>query len=132
MSKKRDKGKLKTRKELKAEYDEYMDKQKKKREYYKRRRACFGCFLIGQAAWYEVNDGEFAGTEGGGLWNTIGWGPLMGINNLPAILKAVTLSNKLGLDWFHVNYAIAWAMECYEKGIISKKDTDGLELEFGN
>lgn len=38
MSKKRDKGKLKTRKELKAEYDEYMDKQKKKREYYKRRR----------------------------------------------------------------------------------------------
>ena len=101
-------------------------------KYYKRRRACFGCFLIGQSSWYEVTDGKYSGTCGGGLWNTIGWGPLMGINNLPAILKAVTLCNQLGLDWFHVNYAIAWAMECYEKGIISKKDTDGLDLVFGN
>jgi len=101
-------------------------------KYYKRRRACFGCFLIGQTSWYEVPSGPYAGTVGGGLWNTLSWGSLMGINNLPAILKAVTLCNQLGLDWFHVCYSIAWAMECYEKGLISKKDTDGLDLSFGN
>ena len=41
------------------------------------------------------------------------------------------MCNQYGLDIFHVGYTIAWAMECYERGIFLKPDTDGLELQFG-
>jgi aldehyde:ferredoxin oxidoreductase len=36
------------------------------------------------------------------------------------------------MDHYFVGYSLAWAMECYEKGILSKADTDGLDLSFGN
>ncbi len=101
-------------------------------KYYTRRRACFGCPLVCMSSWYKVPCGPYAGTEGGGAWNFVGLGSMVGINYLPAILKAITLCNQLGLDWFHVGYSIAWAMECFEKGLISRKDTDGLVLKFGN
>jgi aldehyde:ferredoxin oxidoreductase len=42
------------------------------------------------------------------------------------------MCNELGLDVFMVGYTIAWAMECFEKGIITIKDTDGIELTWGN
>lgn len=101
-------------------------------KYYTRRRACFGCPLVCMSSWYKVSCGPYAGTEGSGAWNFVGLGPMVGVSNLPAILKAITLCNQLGLDWFHVGYSIAWAMECFEKGLISKKETDGLDLNFGN
>ena len=42
------------------------------------------------------------------------------------------MSNQLGLDIDDAAQAISWAFECYEKGLISKEDTDGLELVWGN
>ena len=42
------------------------------------------------------------------------------------------MCNRYGLDTDSVSGAISWAYECYEKGIIDKKDTDGLELDWGN
>src|SRR5690606_20837213 len=38
----------------------------------------------------------------------------------------------LGLDTISVGGTIAWAMECYERGLLTARDTDGLELRFGN
>jgi aldehyde:ferredoxin oxidoreductase len=49
-----------------------------------------------------------------------------------AVLKAHALCNDLGLDEDNSCGAIAWAFECYEKGLISKKETGGLELQWGN
>jgi aldehyde:ferredoxin oxidoreductase len=49
-----------------------------------------------------------------------------------AILKAHALCNDLGLDEDNASGAIAWAFECYEKGLITKKETGGLELQWGN
>ena len=40
--------------------------------------------------------------------------------------------NDYGIDTLEVGSMIAWAMELYEKGIITDKDTDGLKLEWGN
>jgi len=40
--------------------------------------------------------------------------------------------NQYGLDCAAYGGLLAWAMDCYEKGIIDKTDTDGLELNFGN
>ena len=55
-----------------------------------------------------------------------------GISDLPAICKANELCNKYGLDTISTGVTIAFAMECYENGILTKEDTDGIDLRFGN
>jgi aldehyde:ferredoxin oxidoreductase len=63
------------------------------------------------------------------------WGPL-GTNCLiadpEALQQAYTLCNKYGIDTISTGAIIAFAMECYEKGLITKDDTDGIELTWGN
>jgi aldehyde:ferredoxin oxidoreductase len=54
------------------------------------------------------------------------------IDNLEAIAKANELCNRYGLDTISTAAAIAFAMEAYEKGIITKKDTGGIDLTWGN
>ena len=55
-----------------------------------------------------------------------------GIDNLVAIAKGHQLCNAFGLDTISTGASIAFAMECYERGLLTKKDTDYLELKFGN
>ncbi len=63
------------------------------------------------------------------------WGPL-GTNcfiaNPEALQYVYTLCNKYGIDAISTGAIISFAMECFEKGLISKKDTDGIELTWGN
>jgi aldehyde:ferredoxin oxidoreductase len=54
------------------------------------------------------------------------------VTDMEAITKGHYLCNDYGLDTISTGATIAFAMECYEKGILTKSDTDGLELEFGN
>jgi aldehyde:ferredoxin oxidoreductase len=55
-----------------------------------------------------------------------------GIDDLPAICKGHELCQRYGLDTISAGATIAFAMECFENGIITKKDTGGIELKFGN
>ena len=55
-----------------------------------------------------------------------------GIDNLEALMKANELCNRYGIDTISTGVAISFAMECTEKGILSREDTDGLDLTFGN
>jgi len=59
-------------------------------------------------------------------------GGLCFIDDLPAIAKANELCNRYGLDTISAGGVIAFAMEAYEKGILSRKDTDGTELVWGS
>jgi aldehyde:ferredoxin oxidoreductase len=52
--------------------------------------------------------------------------------NAESIIKANDICDRYGLDTISTGSVIAFAMECYEKGIISSKDTDGIELTWGN
>src|SRR5581483_10488093 len=54
------------------------------------------------------------------------------VDDLIAICKANELCNALGLDTISTGTTIAWAMEAYEKGLLSPQDADGLDLRFGN
>ena len=54
------------------------------------------------------------------------------VDDLVAIAKANQLCNQYGLDTISAGGIIGFAMEAYEKGILTKKDTDGLELTWGN
>jgi len=70
---------------------------------------------------------------GGPEYETIGsLGSLCGINDLKAIAQGNQTCNAYGLDTIGVGTTIAFAMECYENGIITKGDTGGIELKFGN
>ncbi|MEM2890864.1 MAG: aldehyde ferredoxin oxidoreductase family protein [Candidatus Hadarchaeum sp.] len=59
-------------------------------------------------------------------------GARLGIKNLDAIIYANELCDELGLDTISTGGTISWAMECYENGILTKEDTDGIELNWGN
>ncbi|MFC1900128.1 aldehyde ferredoxin oxidoreductase family protein [Chloroflexota bacterium] len=52
--------------------------------------------------------------------------------NLSSIIKANDICNRAGLDTISAGSAIAFAIECYENGIITKADTDGVEMTWGN
>jgi aldehyde:ferredoxin oxidoreductase len=70
---------------------------------------------------------------GGPEYETIGgFGSICGISDLPAISKAHEMCNAVGLDTVSTSVVIGFAMECYEKGIITDKDTNGVKLNFGN
>jgi aldehyde:ferredoxin oxidoreductase len=59
-------------------------------------------------------------------------GPLCGIYSLPVILRAIELCQFYGLDPVSAGATAAWAMECFERGLVSSKDTQGLDLSFGS
>jgi aldehyde:ferredoxin oxidoreductase len=62
----------------------------------------------------------------------IALGPQCGVTDTDAVLQASARCDELGLDVLSTGFSIAWAMECYEKGLISPKQADGLRLEFGD
>jgi aldehyde:ferredoxin oxidoreductase len=53
-------------------------------------------------------------------------------DNLPAIVKINEICNNLGVDTITVGATVAYAVECYENGLLTKEQTDGLELTWGN
>lgn len=55
-----------------------------------------------------------------------------GIDDLLAIAKGNQLCNELGLDTISTGSCISYAMECFEEGIISKEESEGVMLKFGN
>jgi len=72
---------------------------------------------------------EFGGPE----YETLGsLGSCCGVDDLQAVCKGNELCNSLGLDTISTGVTIAFAMECFENGLITKEDTDGIELKFGN
>lgn len=103
------------------------------RRYVKKKRACGACVLH-CSGFYVVEDGPYAGTIGEGIEYeaTGGFGAKLGNANLASTLAAKTLCDKLGMDLINTTDTIGWAMECYEKGILTVKDTDGLDLSWGN
>jgi len=80
-----------------------------------------------------VPEGEYKGStsrvEFECLWAL---GPLCGVDRLDAIIEAIRLCDYYGIDGISAGVIVAFAMDLYENGIITKKDTDGLDLSFGN
>jgi len=59
-------------------------------------------------------------------------GSNLGIADIQDVAQANLLCDELGIDTISAGSAIGWAMECFEKGILTLEDTGGLELRFGN
>jgi aldehyde:ferredoxin oxidoreductase len=95
--------------------------------------ACRGC-PIGCERIVEVKEGPYKMEEGKGPeYETVAaFGPLLLNDNLKAIAKGNELCTLYGLDTISAGGAIAFAFEAFEKGLITREDTDGLELQWGN
>ena len=94
---------------------------------------CFSC-AIGCRNVTKVRDGKYAGLEGEGPeYETLALcGSNLGIGDIRVVLKFNEECSDVGLDTISAGNVCAWAMELFEKGIITTKDTQGLELRFGN
>jgi len=98
-----------------------------------RRKACMGCG-IACGSWSKVRKGKFKGASTEGPeYETIGLsGSNCGIDNIEAVVKFSEECDKLGLDTMSAGSVVAFAMDLYERKILTKKDTGGLDLKFGN
>jgi aldehyde:ferredoxin oxidoreductase len=99
----------------------------------KKKYFCGSC-LIGCGRHIEIKEGPYAGVEGAGPeYETLGMlGSCCLVNDLEAIAYAADLCNRYGLDTISTGGVIAFAMELYEHGLITKDDLDGIELTWGN
>ena len=95
--------------------------------------SCFAC-PIGCRHRYKLSEGPFSPiyAEGPEYTSLGAFGTMVDCRKLETILVANHLVNKYGLDTVETGGLIAWAMELYEKGILTEKMTDGLKLEWGN
>ena len=104
----------------------------------RKRYGCWGC-PIRCGGWVKVSTGRYALSAMPGsighkpeyetLWS---FGTDLLNDNLESIVKANEICNEYSLDTISVGATIAYAIECFEEGIITARDTDGLELTWGN
>ncbi|MBU2535648.1 MAG: hypothetical protein KKD83_05740 [Chloroflexi bacterium] len=101
-------------------------------KYMKKMTAGFTC-PVGCVPYLEIEEGDYKGTKGRGYWvNSCWWTLMSDIDDPAASLRYHIRANQLGLDGDDSSVVIAWAFECYQRGLLTKEDTDGLELEWGN
>ncbi len=82
---------------------------------------------------YTAPDGAYPEAEWELDYETLyALGPLCGVDNISGILKAARLCDHYGIDTISTGSCVAWAMECFEKGLLTTNDTDGIALTFGN
>jgi aldehyde:ferredoxin oxidoreductase len=100
----------------------------------KNRDSCYACTVRCKRV-VEIKEGPFKVDPhyGGPEYETLStFGSFCGIDDLAAVARANQLCNEYGMDTVSCGATIAWAMDCFEKGLIDSNDTDGVELRFGN
>jgi aldehyde:ferredoxin oxidoreductase len=80
-----------------------------------------------------ITNPAYESQTAGAEYETLGMiGSNLLIDDLGAVTKANDLCNRYGLDTIELGGILGWAFECYEKGLITKADTDGVELKWGS
>jgi len=103
-------------------------------ELYKiKSKACFAC-TIPCSRFLVVDDPRFPGLrlEGPEYEPLAGFTARVGNGDLALALKCIDLANRYGVDAIALSEVISWAMECYERGLLSREEADGLDLTWGN
>lgn len=97
-------------------------------------KACFAC-PIACSYEVEITSGPYTGyvaTPAGGGENLEGAASISGVYESGAVFYLVDLCDKLGFESSTIGCTIALAIECYEKGLLTKEDTEGIELRWGD
>jgi aldehyde:ferredoxin oxidoreductase len=104
------------------------------RNHFKIRSApCYRCG-IAHVKEVTVTEGPYTGFVGEEpeYEQLSGWGPQIGNTDLGAVVMLTKEVDKLGMDCNEASWVVGWAMECFEKGIFTAKETEGLDLRWGN
>jgi len=98
-----------------------------------KRKSCHRCPVHCRAE-IRIKDGPYAGTGGErpDLEPIMTLGAKCGLDDSDAILYMHNLCNRLGIDTLSAGSSIAFAMEAYERGDLSREETEGLELRWGD
>jgi aldehyde:ferredoxin oxidoreductase len=104
-----------------------------KKKYWDKDMACPAC-PIACSKIFSVKEGKWKGaiSEGPDYETLYSFGSMCGISDVGAVIKADNLCDEYGMDTVSCGVTISFLMECYEKGLIDKNFTGGIELKFGN
>ncbi|NVM30246.1 MAG: aldehyde ferredoxin oxidoreductase family protein [Candidatus Helarchaeota archaeon] len=100
-----------------------------------RDKACQGCVISCKRSVrvdkgkYKLEENPISGPE---LETVCALGTNIMLDNIYALAKANDLCNRYGLDTISLGNVIAFAMECYEKGLITREELDGIDLKWGD
>ena len=103
-------------------------------------KACFGCTIAcGRIAHIDpehftiVNRPQYRHASGGLEYETAyAFGPVVGVDDLDALTFANYMMNEHGMDPISFGVTLAAAMELYEMGVLTREQTDGIDLRFGS
>ena len=95
--------------------------------------ACFAC-PIHCSHFYRIKGGAYDGVACEGMEGNIpiNFGSTFDVSYKPSYLKGHSLVSELGLDQDNATRVIAWATECFQRGIIDESDTGGVKLQWGD
>jgi aldehyde:ferredoxin oxidoreductase len=94
---------------------------------------CWGCRVL-CSKWIDVKEGPHAGirTDRPEHENIFALGANLGVSSFEAIAHANLLCDQYGMDTISTGVATSFAMECFEKGIITEQQAEGMNLKFGS
>ncbi|UCD44100.1 MAG: hypothetical protein JSV27_08120 [Candidatus Bathyarchaeota archaeon] len=114
--------------------DDDLDKFSEKylRDTYQvEREPCWGCRLL-HCAMFKIEDGPYAGlVEEPEYEQMAAWGPVVDVDDVEATMMLSGLTDRLGLENNEAGWLTAWVMECFEKGWITKEQSGGFEIKWG-
>ncbi len=127
-------GVLPTRNYQQGEFEgaEKVSGEYMKEHYTEKAVACAGCPIACEQVTH-VREGDYAGARTSIDYESLfALGPNCGIDYFPGIIAAIERCDALGMDTMSTGVTISWAMECYERGILTQEDFQGLEPVWGN
>lgn len=112
---------------------ERMNGQYMRTHFEIRPKPCYMC-RIAHVKEVTVTEGPYKGFVGEEpeYEQLAAWGPQISNTDLGAVVMLSYEVDRLGMDCNEASFTIGWVMECYEKGIFTKKDLDGLDMKWGN
>lgn len=112
---------------------ENISGERLKKEYWDKDTACPAC-PIACSKVFSAKSGKWKGaiSEGPEYETIYSLGSMCGIDDLGAIIKGDSLCDEWGMDTVTYGVTVSFIMEAYEKGLITKENTDGVEFKFGN
>jgi aldehyde:ferredoxin oxidoreductase len=116
-----------------ADYTNYEEiSEEPFQPFHEKRYGCWKC-PISCGAHVKIKSGEYAKQGHRPEYETMAaFGSMCLNDNMPSIVHLNNICNEAGMDTISTGATVAFAIECYENEIISKEDTGGIELTWGN
>lgn len=111
-----------------CDYVDQISGQTLAQKFKVKNKSCFNC-NIHCSRYYRTKDIESEGPE---FETLCSYSSRIGVDDLEFTLKMAAYLNRMGIDSLSSGETIGWAMECFQRGLLNKNDTDGLDFTWGN